>query len=352
MSNTDHIGDADVEDAVSAIMKLGPAVFDPEGQHEDKRPNREEQDVTEAETSSDLEVSEREEREKPADKDDTKQAKDGETADDGEEEFIELPGAEEGAEPVRVAVAEAVEAVQKMRQMEGDIATAIIRAETEAHDKQDKITQGMMTAFETVIANAEVALRAMNDYLPQPPDPILIDRSSGYYDPEAYHSQKLYYDAFVEHRGKIANTLKQATEGKGAVTTHADAETSKRELARAARYMPEFADEKTREAKKESWLKVLGPKYGLQKSDLDDIIDHRALRVLNDLVSSIETKKAAPEVRKHVQETKAKIVKGRVLPDRAKDGKFMGDAMKELKETGSTEAAAKLLLRSGALKGW
>lgn len=358
MSHLDHYGDADVEDAVAEIMNLGSAVFDPEGGRKDVRSNKESQDITEAQHSTDLEESEREER--AGAKDDAKAEKAGDEGDEkaeeeaagaDEEQFIELPPAEEGAEPLRVPVAEAAEAVLKMRQLDGDIATAVIRAETEAHDKQDKITQGMMQAFDAVIKSAETTLRAMQAYAPQPPDPIMLDRNGGYYDPEGYHIAKINYDGWVQHAQKIAHDLDQANKGKTATTSFAETEMSKRELERTARYIPEFAKDDTREAKKADILKTLA-KYGLSKEDMDDVSDHRAWRLMHDYAQLLKTQTKAPEVRKHVQETKARITKGRAMPDRAKDGKFIGDAFKELKDTGTTDAAAKLLMRSGVLKGF
>lgn len=355
MSLHDHIGDADVEDAVAEIMKLGPGVFG-DGETADKRPNKESQDDIDAQPDGDLDEAEREARAKAGSEDGEKADKEGdeggeEAAGADDEQFLELPAAEDGAEPERVPLTEAVEAVRKMRQLDGDITTAVIRAETEAQERQDKITNGMMQAFDAVIQSAEVTLRAMQQYLPQPPDPIMLDENSGYYDPAGYHRAKLYYDGYVQHAQKVAQELKNAQQGKGLTLTHAESETAKRELERAARYIPEFAKDETRAAKKAEWLDTLGKRYGLTMQDLDDVLDHRALRLIDEHAKMLKGQSKAPEVRKHVQETKAKITKGRVLPDRAKDGKFIDGAFKQLKETGTVDAAAALLLRSGALKG-
>jgi hypothetical protein len=98
-------------------------------------------------------------------------------------------------------------------------------------------------------------------------------------------------------------------------------------------------------------LETLGKRYGVTKADLDDIADHKALRIIYDLHKSLKTTKAAPEVRKSIQETKPRIVNNRATPSRDKgSGKFVSEARKELKETGSEDAFARMLMRSGALK--
>jgi hypothetical protein len=354
MSHLDHYGDADVQDAVDSIMKLGPAVFDPEGGASDKRPNKEDQDITEAQTSTDLEESEREERAaKAADKgDEAKEGEGGEKAAGAdEEEFIELPPAEEGGEPLRVPLNEAAEAWQKMRQLDGDIATAVIKAEETAFATQDQIPQELSRVFATVKQQGEATLAMMQEFMPQMPDERLLDRNGQYYDPESYWVQRNYYDRFTARYHEIQGKIAAAEKGVQATGGQQESEWTRRETERAARYIPDFDKPEAREAKKAEWLQVLGPRYNLDKSDFDEITDHRALRMIEEHAKLLKAQTKAPEVRKHVQETKAKITKGRVLPDRSRNGQFIGDAFKQLQEHKSTDAAAAFLLRSGALKG-
>lgn len=337
--------DPAMDAAVLAIMKKMPV-----GDAPDTRTN-EARDVNEQQHSTDLEESERAEREAQAQEtqDGKEPAESEEAAESGADQFIELPAAAEGEEPVKIPVSEAVEAVQKLRQMEGDIATAVIRIETEAQQKQDQITNGLMQTFETVATQAETALRVMAQYFPQQPNPIMLDRNSGYYDPEGYHTAKIHYDGFVQHYRSLEATVKQANDGKWSVQSGTDRQLESREMDRAARYIPEFKDPATRETKKGEILQGLA-KYGFTKEDLDEIVDHRAWRALNDLAEATKAKTKAPEVRKHVQEKAPKIVNGRPSQERAPDGTFVSSARKQLKETGSTDAFASLLLKSGALK--
>lgn len=344
----------------SAVATIAAKLRGDEQQRPDPRENREDRDAIERENSTDLEESERLEREARADDENAQgekpaevESKDGAEAEaEDDAQYIELPPVEEGGTPERIPLTEALEAVQKVRQMDGEIATAVIRAEEEAFAKQDQITQQLNTTFSTVVQQARVALAMMDQYLPAPPDPIMLDENSGYYDPAAYHRAKLYYDGYAAHYQKVAGVLKQAELGAQSTAGVQDAETVRRETDRAARYIPEFKDDKTRAARKDEILQALSPKYGFKKEDLDEIVDHRAWRALNDLAKAMTAERKAPEVRKQLTETKPKIVNGRVSQTRdPQSGRFTSEARKELRDTGSIEAAARLFMRSGVTKG-
>lgn len=352
--------DASLDAAVAMITKKVTAAdvgLEPAPQRKDTRENRSDRDPTEADDYHDLHDLEAMEREEAR----AKQGKEPATGDDKGEEsqeadaetdaFIELPATEEGKAPERVPLSEAVEAVQKLRQMNGDIDTAVIRAEEEAYQKQDQITQALDKAFGQVSQQAKLALAMMDRYLPQAPDPIMLDENSGYYDPAGYHRAKLYYDGFMQHRSQVQRMLDDSERGRSLTGDQQNGEFSRREIERTARFIPEFKDEASREAKKAEYLKVLEPKFGLSKQDLDDIGDHRAWRLIDYVAKSLSTEKAAPEVRRQVQEKAPKLVQGR-LPERDKaNGRFIADARKAHREQGSEESLARLLLSSGALNG-
>lgn len=341
--------DPTLDDAVASIMKKisddDASRTDVNGNDRepvDGREDREERDPIERQGTSDLEEAERNER----------AAKDGEAGGDeagAEEDFIELPAAEDGKEPERIRVAEALEAVQKLRQMDGDIATAVIKVEEEAFAKQDTFTQKLAQTFDLVAKQANVTLQVMRQMFPQEPSRLMLDETSQHYNPAAYWQERNYYDDFVKHFHKVSDFLDKAEQGKSATGSQQDGEFTRRELDRTARYIPEFKDPAAREAKKAEWLDVLKP-YGLTQEDLNEITDHRALRIINDFAKAKLAERKAPEVRKAVQEKAPKIVKGRANPNRdAGNGRYISDAKKELKETGSQDAFAKKLLRSGFL---
>ena len=334
--------DASMDSAVAAIAaKLGAP---DDEKRQDTREDREDLDITEAQTSSDLEESERAEAKRAAE-DGGEETEAAEASEAEEETFIELPPAEDGAEPEKVPLTEAVEAVKQLRQLQGDIQTAVIKAEEEAYQKQDQVTKALSATFQQIEQQAKLTLEMLNAYTPYEPDP------RSYPSTEAYYQAKLDYDAWMSHYNKVAATVRQAQAGQNVTLSHQDKDFLRREEERTARFIPEWKDEKAREALKSEMLETLGQRYGVTKADLDDIADHKALRIIHDLHKSLKTTKAAPEVRKSIQETKPRIVNNRATPSRDKGtGKFVSEARKELKETGSEDAFARMLMRSGALK--
>ena len=340
--------------AITAKMRGGD-----ESARVDTRENREDADVTEMEESTDLDEAERLEREASAQQEAAKIAKDGKApaevegkdADEGEADddaqFIELASEEEGGEPVRIPAAEAAEAWKQLRQMNGEIATAVIRAEEEAFTKQDGLTQELARTFETVRNQAKVTAEMLRTFAPREPDP------RNYASTEDYYHAKLGYDEYVAHYRHVVKTIEKAEQGLAVTHGQQDTELTRRETERAARFIPEFKDEKTREAWKSDALAVLNQRYGVSKDDLEGITDHKAWRMIADLVKTAKAEKKAPEVRKQIQETKPKIVNGRVAPDRdPTTGRFLGEARKELRDKGTEDAFARMLMRSGALKGF
>lgn len=334
--------DAALDSAVAAIAaKLGAP---DDEKRQDTREDREDLDITEAQTSSDLEESERAEAKRAAE-DGGEQTEAAEAGEAEEGTFIELPPAEDGAEPEKVPLTEAVEAVKQLRALQGDIQTAVIKAEEEAYEKQDKVTQALNATFQQIEQQAKLTLEMLNAYTPYEPDP------RSYPTTEAYYQAKLDYDAWMGHYNKVAATVRQAQAGQNVTLSHQDKDFLRREEERTARFIPEWKEGTAREALKSEMLETLGKRYGVTKADLDDIADHKALRIIYDLHKSLKTTKAAPEVRKSIQETKPRIVNNRATPSRDKGtGKFVSEARKELKETGSEDAFARMLIRSGALK--
>lgn len=338
--------DASLDAAVAAITKkvMGDDIGAP-----DKRENRTDRDAIERDDYTDLEALEAAERlgktegEEPEQGD--TEGEEGQEASAEADAFIELPADEEGKAPERVPIKDAVEAVQKLRQMDGDIATAVIKAEEEAFAKQDQVTQSIANTLRDVEAHARSTLQMLQRFAPQAPHP------EDFYTTEDYYKAKLHYESYAEHYKQTFGTMKQAQEGLKVVVTQEQRERDRREIERTNRVIPEFKDEKTREARKSEILDALSKRYGVTKEELDDIIDHKAWRMMNDLERFVRSEKAAPEVRKHLQEKAPKLVKGR-LPDREKStGKFIADARKAHREQGSEDSLARLLLSSGALNG-
>lgn len=334
--------DAALDAAVSKIMSLGTDKWTQDVSKLDRQPR--EQDAHEQQAETDLDQLE---AAQAASADEGKGEEPAQAEADDAPAFIEIPGGE-GEEAEKVPLTEAVEAVKQLRQMQGDIATAVTKAEEEAYRKHDAIVSEITNALTAVRNEARVALEMMNAYMPAPPDPIMLDRNSGYYDPEQYHLARIQYERAMSHQQQLRDRLGKAEAGLKTTDGYTDQEIVRREQERAARFIPEFKDEKTREAKKAEILDVLQKRYGVTKDELDDIVDHKAWRMMADLVKLANVETKAPEIKKAVQEKAPKLVNGRVPPKDPSNGRFISEARTELKKSGSEDAFVNYLLRSGA----
>ncbi len=344
----DDPGDASLGAAVEKLMSSGKAAAALNGgaPREDRRENRADRESHERQELGELDLDRLVDEEDEPVQDKGEEEAGDKPAPEGEDaQFLEIPG-EEGEEPRRVTLQEAAEAWKKISQMDGDIATAVTKAETEAYAKQDEITTAMVGVYQDLMTKAQAAIEMMHAYAPKPPTRDLYDA-----DPQEFYRQRVYYENYVAHAQKVEATIKQAETGMTGVSSETDKVAVEREMTRLARYIPEFGKPETREAKKAEILAPLEKKYGLTKEDVADIANHKAWRILSDLAGYMNAEKKAPEVRKAVQEKAPKLVNGRVSASRdPSNGRYVSEARKVLRETGTEEAAANAFIRSGRLR--
>ncbi|MEK9810259.1 MAG: hypothetical protein VW362_07405, partial [Candidatus Nanopelagicales bacterium] len=258
--------DAALDAAVAKIMSLGTDKWTQDVSKLDREPQ--ERDAHEQQAETDL---------------DRLEAAQAAGAEEGGEEpaeaeaeapaFIEIPGGE-GEEAEKVPLTEAVEAVKQLRQMQGDIATAVTKAEEEAYRKHDAVVSEITNALTAVRNEARVALEMMNAYMPQAPDPIMLDRNSGYYDPEQYHLARIQYERALSHQQQLRDRLGKAEAGLKTTDSYTDQEFLRREQERAARFIPEFKDEKTLKEALEKFVEM----EIIVKAWTSDFKDGRGLR--------------------------------------------------------------------------
>lgn len=339
--------DASLDAATARIMGLGMSNLIQDESKLDRLDNtRGDIDLNEATGETDLDELEKAQEARTETEADEAE-KGGDDADAGEETatFIELPSTEEGKEGERVPLSEAVEAVLKLRQIDGDINAVVIKAEEEAIAKHDKLTTELSTLLETARTRDEALLRALVSYGPQPPHPALKDPGSEYYNPSEWVRQNDVYRAFMEDFSRLQGEVEKTGKAKANLDGHVTETEQRRAHDRIARYIPEWKDEKTREGFKAEVVDVLGKRYGVTKADVDDIIDHTAWRMMADLVKQVKAETKAPEVRKAVQERAPKLVNGR--PPAMRDnqtGRFVTEARGRLKQSGSEDDFVNFLL--------
>lgn len=272
-------------------------------------------------------------------------------ADDDDELFLEIPSEEEGKEAERVRAADAIDAVKQMRQMKESVASAINKQEAQYIAEQDKVLTELKTTYGTVRERAEIALYSIP--APQPPNRVLLDQNSQYYNPERFHLMQLDYEDQVkalQHYQATATQAKQAEESLAALEAQRRGEREYTQLSRHKGF-EDWSNPQKRDTLEATLVEKLGKHFGVTPADLQGVRSHKLWLLADTAIKAVETKSDAPAVRKQVKETAVRITKGqRATPERGGDGRFLGDARKELAENGSLDAFANLLMKSGALR--
>ena len=277
----------------------------------------------------------------------------GDEAQGSQDEYFELPAETEGAEAEKIPRAEAIAAVRQMRQLNGGIAEAITKAETEHFAKQDQAWTSMVQAHNAVIERAEAALASIPR--PQMPPDVLLDEGSQYYNPNRYYALKTQYEDQVALLQGIKQRKDAEERARAETIQQAQGEHFAREHERVSRFLPDWKDEAKRDDMRKGIYEFLGKAYGLDANFLDTRVpfDHRIMRAITDLKSLKEAQTKAPEVRKSVQEQAPKLnAKGRI-PSQDRDpanGQFVNQAKKRLKSEGSEAAAAAKWLAEGRIR--
>lgn len=330
--------DPSLDDAVSKIMSRGLFVEREPAAAEEREPITD-RDAHEYEEDGDMDVRTEAHEEAPPESEESK-----------DEQFFELLG-EEGQEAEKIPLTEVADIIKQYRQMDGDIATAVIKAESEAYAKQDEVLQAIGNVYSEVATRAQASLQILQAFMPRPPAESLRDQNSPDYDPQTYYAQKSYYEDYVQHMQQVQSNVKEALNGRQNVTSAVDVAEQARENDRMSRYDPRWKAPETRDAAKAEILETLTSKYGLAKEDLETVVSHKAWRMLADLAGTLKTQAKAPEVKKQLQDTTPKLKNGRLEnAQRDNKGRFVNEDRARLKQTGSEEDFARMLLRSGALR--
>lgn len=340
--------DADLAAAAARIMAL-PGGTDALLNHEELREQKEPapRDPVASQNSPELALSEAEQAEaaRKDGKDPKAETPEGEQQTEGaiegaDLEFIEIPGAEEGAAAERVPLAEAVEAIKKVRALNGDIAAAVNQAEITYQKEQDGIIADIVKAHDVVIDRAEAALKMIPK--PQMPSNLYLDENSPYYDPKTWTALKQQYDQQVALLQGIAKEREDAVKQKGEAQSAQEMVTNAREHERLVRvWGDDWKNPQKREAKTKALFDGAEKHFHIDQALREKLpFDHRIMAALDFAIQAKERPAKAVEVKKAVQAAAPKIVKGQATPERTADGRFQAGAMKRLSETGSREDAA------------
>lgn len=319
---------------VGAVMSDGveaPDATDLDDQDKAGEPD-EPDDVTEEAEAKEGEDEPEKKAEDKADKDD-----------EPEDDEIEIPG-EDGAEPRKMKLSEAVEKALEYEKLEArkvEILDEVEReATTQITERMKHVEQvGQQTAY-----MLQAALQLLQE--PKPPNEDMLNPQSQSYNPEQYH---LAFAQFQRAKGQYDQALQVGRQMYAQSQQAADYAKEQREteqLKKLQRAWPEFGEKDTLD----KFIGDMGREYGFSAQELDDVlVDHRQALVAKDALAFRAMKARSGKVKETVEKRAAPKLtrsraesKGGAHQARNAKGQFKanGDAYGALRKTQSDDAAA------------
>lgn len=174
---------------------------------------------------------------------------------------------------------------------------------------------------------------------PTPPDETLIES-----DPIGYTQDKARYDTAMEKYQKDMSQVQHTLAYQQQAQQQAQQAYLEREMETLRQVMPEFADPEKATKTRDSMLKMGTEIYGYQPEEISAVMDHRAIRVLNDAIKYQEIMRGKDKaVEKATKGPKSKVVKAGSKKT-ASNRNDTRQARNKLKRSGSIQDAMSLIL--------
>ena len=174
---------------------------------------------------------------------------------------------------------------------------------------------------------------------PTPPDESLIES-----DPIGYTQDKARYDTAMEKYQKDMSQVQHTLAYQHQAQQQAQQAYLEREMETLRQVMPEFADPEKATKTRDSMLRMGTEIYGYQPEEISAVMDHRAIRVLNDAIKYQEIMRGKDKaVEKATKGPKSKVVKAGSKKT-ASNRNDTRQARSKLKRSGSIQDAMSLIL--------
>jgi len=174
---------------------------------------------------------------------------------------------------------------------------------------------------------------------PTPPDESLIES-----DPIGYTQDKARYDAAMEKYQKDMSQVQHTLAYQQQAQQQAQQAYLEREMETLRQVMPEFADPEKATKTRDSMLRMGTEIYGYQPEEISAVMDHRAIRVLNDAIKYQEIMRGKDKaVEKATKAPRGKVVKAGSKKT-ASNRNDSRQARSKLKRSGSIQDAMSLIL--------
>lgn len=185
-------------------------------------------------------------------------------------------------------------------------------------------------------------LQVAQQYIPQPPDRSLLDRSSPSFDPITYAALKAEYDDRIGALNQL-HTVSKSDQDRIAKEQADQKETMRQaEVQRLLTAMPDLAKP---EVQKKFWTETLETmsEYGYSPEDLNDAIDHRFYMIFRDLTAYRKARSRIPAVKESIQSRPVLTGKRRMDP-KEKTSRERQARTENLRKTGSFDAGVGALM--------
>ncbi len=185
-------------------------------------------------------------------------------------------------------------------------------------------------------------LQASQQFLPQPPDDILLDANSPSYDPLRYMALKADYDK----RHGLLNQLQGTTKAEQARMAQEQQGRQKEVRDREAKLLVEMMPElKKPEVYNKFWAESVDTmgEYGFSAEEMNSSVDHRLYRIFRDLAAYRRARKNLPAVKQAVQSKPVLTGKKRMDP-KAKTSRESQVRSERLRSSGDFDAGVRSLM--------
>lgn len=175
------------------------------------------------------------------------------------------------------------------------------------------------------------------------PPPVPPSRELFNNDPIGYMEAKLSYDEALQTYQNQQYQIQQVTEQQNYQMQIAQQQYLQGEMQRLAQAIPEFSDAKTASKLKED-LVQFGSKLGYSEAELSEVMDHRAILVLQKAMKYDQLVEGKSKATQKASNARPVVKPGTKKTGRTGAAKQRQNAQARMKKTGSIDDVAKFLL--------
>ena len=175
------------------------------------------------------------------------------------------------------------------------------------------------------------------------PPPVPPSRELFNNDPIGYMEAKLSYDEALQTYQNQQYQIQQVTESQNQQMQIAQQQYLQGEMQRLAQAIPEFGDAKTASKLKED-LVQFGSKLGYSEAELSEVMDHRAILVLQKAMKYDQLVEGKSKATQKASNARPVVKPGTKKTGRTGAAKQRQNAQARMKKTGSIDDVAKFLL--------